>query len=44
VHLLNPGPTFDRAWYVEQGTRSGLRVTVHDTVDLTSTGAFGTMF
>jgi dienelactone hydrolase len=44
VHLLNPGPTFDRSWYVEQGTRSGLRVTVHDTVDLTSTGAFGTMF
>jgi hypothetical protein len=44
VHLLNPGTTFDRAWYLEQAKRAGLRVMVHDTVDVTSPGAFTGMF
>ena len=44
VHLLNPGATFDRGWYLDQATRSVLRLTVHDTVDLTSADALTTMF
>jgi dienelactone hydrolase len=44
VHLINPGPTFDRTWYVEQGQRSGLRATVHETATLTDPGVFRPMF
>ncbi len=44
VHLVNPGATFDRAWYVEQGKRSGLQVTVHDRADFTDPGVFRSMF
>ncbi len=44
VHLVNPGPTFERAWYVDQGKRSGLQVTVHDRVDFTDPAVFQSMF
>jgi hypothetical protein len=44
VHLINPGPTFDRTWYVEQGKRSGLRATVHETATLTDPDVFRSMF
>jgi hypothetical protein len=44
VHLVNPGATFDRAWYAEQQKRSGLQVTVHDRADFTDPGVFRSMF
>jgi hypothetical protein len=44
VHLVNAGSTFDRAWIAEQATRSGLRVTVHDTVDFGDPNVFRSMF
>jgi hypothetical protein len=44
VHLINPGPTFDRTWYVEQGKRSGLRATIHETATLSDPDVFRSMF